>query len=113
MLAFAEGQFITAAEVEDVPDVKAGQAVIEMDTEAGNAGRTIALNAPAVEQVTGVGKRLREGVGCEEVQAIPVTLFDFGLQCVVVAVPLRCSVAAAPPKIRETEPNLPGWHCCR
>jgi hypothetical protein len=78
-LAFAEGQFVAAAEVDDVPDVKRSQTVIEMDTEARYTRCPVSCYAPAIEQITRVRDRLRVGIGKEKVQTAGELLLDLCL----------------------------------
>ena len=64
----------------DVADVERSQAVVERNSGAGNIRSPEALRAPAVEQITGVGTRLRPSVGRQETQAICELFLRFGLK---------------------------------
>ena len=82
-LSLTEGQLIAPAKVEDVPDVKAGQPVIRMDSETGNSRCTVAVDiiaariarAPEIEQVICVAQCFRVCIGCKEVQTVRQTSF--------------------------------------
>ena len=100
-LAFAEGKLVTAAQVNDVPDIERSQAVVERNSGAGNIRSAEALRAPAVKQIAGVGARLRPGVGRQETQPIGELLLRLGLKGMIVAVAVGGGVARALPEIRE------------
>src|SRR5438309_7569647 len=58
VLAFAERQLVTTAEMEDVAHVEVRQAIVERHSEARHPGRAVARNAASVEQVTRIRHRL-------------------------------------------------------
>src|SRR6516225_4850939 len=100
MLAFAEGQLIASAEMEDIPEVEARQTVIKMDSQARHVRRTVTPEAPTIQQVTCVGERLRPSVGREKVQATCKPFFELRLQPVIDAVSLRRRITATSAEIR-------------
>ena len=95
---------IAPAKVEDVPDVKAGQSVIRMDSETGNSRCTVAIHiiAARLSELPKLSKSLASLSVFEyvyvakEVQTIRKPLFERQQQTVVVAVPFGCCVAGIP-----------------
>ena len=83
LLAFAERQFVPAAEMEYVGDVKRGQRPISAKTKARHVYCALAIQTTAIQQVAGVSKGARICVGDEEIQSVRELLFELGLQAVV------------------------------
>ena len=65
-LTLAKWQIVAGAEVEDVSNVIRSQAVVTLNSPAGNAGRSILITDASVEQVAGITERFRPSVGSEE-----------------------------------------------
>src|ERR1700687_859732 len=102
-LTLAEGQLVTAAEMENVANIEIRQAIVKGHSETGNVRRaeTNIPNAPSVEQVAGVGHGLGPRVGKQEVQPTGELLFDLSLQRMVSAHTRGRRVAGIKSEIRK------------
>ena len=105
-LALTEGKLVTAAQVNDVANIERSQAVVVRNSGAWNIRSAEACRAPAVEQIAGIGARLRPGVGRQETQPIRELLFRLGLKGMIVAVSAGDGVARVLPEIREGQAAL-------
>src|SRR5690349_22493007 len=56
--AFAEGQFVPTAEVDDIADIEVRQSVVVVNAESGERGRPVTAIAAAIEQVAGIRQHL-------------------------------------------------------
>ena len=82
-LSFAEGQVVDVADDEDLWGVLRGDGFfcfeVEWVLDAGGVGAT----ETATDDVAGIGKNLRPGVGGKEVESVVVAALELGGQCVV------------------------------
>jgi len=78
--ATSEGELVEAVERDPVPGIRIG--VLHLFAHGDDVDIAIAADA-AAEWVRGVGHCMRPGIGGPERQAVGETLFEFGLQTVV------------------------------
>src|SRR6185437_7083501 len=79
LLAFPERQFIAAAEVKHIAEIEIGQGVVKLWSQPRDSNGPKSVGVGAVQQVSGIGHRLRPCVGEEEGQALRGLLLKRGL----------------------------------
>ena len=100
-LILTERKLIPAAEMEDLAEVEIGKTPIETGTKPWHPGSPVPACAAAVQQIAGIGKRLRPRVGQEVRQPVRELLFQLGLQAVVGADSDGPLVTRVLPEVRE------------
>ena len=93
------GQFIRAAEVEDLGDVEVTQAVVALNAKSGKQGSTVGERG-LIEHICGVGAALRPGEVRESLEAAAELPLVVELQRMIVTVPRKTCVDKASWKIR-------------